>query len=194
MEAGSCPKTHCVNYDRSSSGHKFCESCCRIGRDGYDLMCLTENADEAVYNLGDDRFLEVHTCDEGYDYTLYKDILTLADGGVLDNPELSIDAAAREVLKRHGLECCPLIRVNEGPFKEDAASLEDINLSIVLNKLDHLEVGWRWSVQACFNGTGRTVWMEVLSLKDIASANKAFGTLSESCSDIHWRVRENPIH
>ena len=51
--------------------------------------------DEAAYKLGD-RYISIQRTDEGFDYSIYDEAYHLLDGGVLDNPDISI----REVLKQ----------------------------------------------------------------------------------------------
>lgn len=51
--------------------------------------------DEAAYKLGD-RYISIQRTDEGFDYSIYDEGYHLLDGGVLDDPDISI----REVLKQ----------------------------------------------------------------------------------------------
>lgn len=58
---------------------------------------------EAAFRLGNGDYLYIQTCDTGYDYTLYDSNFRNLDGGQLDNPSLSMDAARKEILAIQGL-------------------------------------------------------------------------------------------
>lgn len=53
---------------------------------------------ETVFRLGNGNYLYIQTCDTGYDYTLYDRDFSLLDGGQLDDPFASMDAARDEIL------------------------------------------------------------------------------------------------
>lgn len=61
------------------------------------------SADEAFYHLDREIYLYIQTCDTGYDYTLYDSSFKDIDGGQLDNPALSLEAARNEILALHEL-------------------------------------------------------------------------------------------
>lgn len=60
--------------------------------------------DEALFQIGRGVYLHVHATDDGWDYTLYdtKDY-HLIDGGQLDQPELPLEEAARQIVAANGL-------------------------------------------------------------------------------------------
>ena len=60
---------------------------------------------EALFQIGRAVYLHIQTSDDGWDYTLYdtKDY-HLIDGGQLDQPELPLEEAARQVAAAHGME------------------------------------------------------------------------------------------
>ena len=60
--------------------------------------------DEAAWKVGRDRILAVQTCEDGYDYTLLDENYNEIDGGQLDNPDLSMIEARKEILESFGLE------------------------------------------------------------------------------------------
>lgn len=45
------------------------------------------------------RYIGIQTCEEGYDYSIYNEYHDLLDGGVYDNPEITIKEALEEVIK-----------------------------------------------------------------------------------------------
>lgn len=47
-----------------------------------------------------DKFVSIQTCTEGYDYSVFDADYKLIDGGVYDNPDISIHAALKDVLQR----------------------------------------------------------------------------------------------
>ena len=62
----------------------------------------TQEPDEQFYRVNGGQYLHIQRIDSGYDYTFYDATgKTAMDGGQLDNPQLSISAAAREVCKLH---------------------------------------------------------------------------------------------
>ena len=58
---------------------------------------------EAAYRLESGEYLYIQTSETGYDYTLYGPDYKELDGGQLDNPDLSIAEAGKEILSIHEL-------------------------------------------------------------------------------------------
>ncbi len=57
---------------------------------------------EIAYQIGD-QYFTIQTVEDGYDYTFYdKDYLEL-DGGVYDDPNISISEAMENILEEEGL-------------------------------------------------------------------------------------------
>ena len=54
------------------------------------------NMDEAAYKLGD-RYISIQRTDEGFDYSIYDETYHLLDGGVLDNPDISIGEVLKQI-------------------------------------------------------------------------------------------------
>lgn len=50
-----------------------------------------------------DKFVSIQTCTEGYDYSVFDADYKLIDGGVYDNPDISIHAALKDILEEFGL-------------------------------------------------------------------------------------------
>lgn len=56
------------------------------------------NKDEALYLLDDNVYLHIQRCDDGWDYTMMdKEDQAVVDGGVIDNPNLTIADLVRDV-------------------------------------------------------------------------------------------------
>ena len=50
-----------------------------------------------------DKFVSIQTCDDGYDYSISDANYKLLDGGVYDNPDISIHAALKDILEDIGV-------------------------------------------------------------------------------------------
>lgn len=56
-------------------------------------------------------FIAIQTCDDGYDYSIYDTDYQLLDGGVYDNPDISIEDVLDDILEDVDLlrsECIPM--------------------------------------------------------------------------------------
>ena len=62
-----------------------------------------EAPQEAAYRLESGDYLYIQTSENGYDYTLYGPDYKELDGGQLDNPDLSLMEAGKEILAAHEL-------------------------------------------------------------------------------------------
>ena len=71
----------------------------------------TESADEAVYHLDQESYLYVQTSEEGYDYTLYDRFFKEIDGGQLDIPIFTIEAARDEILALHEISPKSIVQI-----------------------------------------------------------------------------------
>ena len=58
--------------------------------------------DQMAFSIKD-KFVSIQTCTEGYDYSVFDADYKLVDGGVYDNPDISIHAALKDVLEDFGL-------------------------------------------------------------------------------------------
>lgn len=69
---------------------------------GIDLSTEEVCADERFYKVNEGQYLHIQRCDSGYDYTFYnaKDKSEM-DGGQLDDPKLTIQAAAEMACSMH---------------------------------------------------------------------------------------------
>ena len=75
---------------------------------------------EIAYQIGE-QYFTIQTVEDGYDYTFYdKDYLEL-DGGVYDNPDISISEAMENILEEEGL---PLEDANVMDYEELYAEIE----------------------------------------------------------------------
>ena len=62
----------------------------------YEQMEADAFDDEAAYKLGD-RYISIQRTDEGYDYSIFDEDYHLLDGGVYDNPDMSIGEVLQEI-------------------------------------------------------------------------------------------------
>ena len=58
--------------------------------------------DQMAFSIKD-KYVSIQTCTEGYDYSVFDADYKLIDGGVYDNPDISIHAALKDVLEDFGL-------------------------------------------------------------------------------------------
>ena len=62
----------------------------------YEQMEADAFDEEAAYKLGD-RYISIQKTEEGYDYSIYDEEYRLLDGGVYDNPDVSIGEVMQEL-------------------------------------------------------------------------------------------------
>ena len=58
---------------------------------------MNEPDEMAFFSADDDIFISIQKCDDGFDYSIYAADYNLIDGGVYDNPDISIQAALNSV-------------------------------------------------------------------------------------------------
>ena len=71
-----------------------------------------------------DKFISIQRCDEGYDYSIYHADYSLFDGGVYDNPDISIHAALYDILEDMGAKRRELVPVDYDELAEKAEAVE----------------------------------------------------------------------
>ena len=71
-----------------------------------------------------DKYVSIQVCDEGYDYSIYHDDYSLFDGGIYDNPDITIHAALYDILEDMGVKRRELIPVDYGELMEKAEAVE----------------------------------------------------------------------
>lgn len=82
----------------------ICEYAERMERIGATYQAEPEiMGDEAAWKIGRDKYLAIQACDEGYDYSLLNEHFVDMDGGVLENPELSMLEARAEIFNLLGI-------------------------------------------------------------------------------------------
>ncbi len=71
---------------------------------GLDLTGEEPCPDEQFYRVNEGQYLHIQRCDSGYDYTFYNAAdKTAMDGGQLDDPDLTIRAAAERVCEMNNI-------------------------------------------------------------------------------------------
>ena len=75
-----------------------------------------------------DKYVSIQVCDEGYDYSIYHADYSLFDGGVYDNPDISIHAALYDILEDIGVKRRELIPVDYGELMEKAEAVEQAKI------------------------------------------------------------------
>ena len=94
--------------------------------------------EQAAWKIGEDRFLALQTCDDGYDYTIYDQDYREVDGGQLDNPELSLLAARDEIILENDLAGRSLQAFDYDELAELADEAWQKELAAVARPLDEV--------------------------------------------------------
>ena len=126
-----------------------------------------------------DKFVSIQTCTEGYDYSVFDADYKLIDGGVYDNPDISIHAALKDVLEDFGLsEQDKRIPVDyeELMEKTEAVEREQLNERIRAEapEADRVVADFKAKTEELFNGINgqtqddieQTVWAYLQSKLD----------------------------
>ena len=90
----------------------------------WDNPYFSLNEPEQMAFAVKDKFVSIQTCTEGYDYSIYHADYSLFDGGVYDNPDISIHAALRDILEDIGAKRSDLIPVDYDELTERAEAVE----------------------------------------------------------------------
>ena len=126
-----------------------------------------------------DKFVSIQTCTEGYDYSVFDADYKLIDGGVYDNPDISIHAALKDVLEDFGLsEQDERIPVNYEELMEKTEAVEREQLSERIRaevpEADSVVADFKAKTEELFNGINgqtqddieQTVWAYLQSKLD----------------------------
>ncbi len=126
-----------------------------------------------------DKFVSIQTCTEGYDYSVFDADYKLIDGGVYDNPDISIYAALKDVLEDFGLseqdKRIP-VEYEELMEKTEAVEREQLNKRIQAEvpEADRVVADFKAKTEELFNGINgqtqddieQTVWAYMQSKID----------------------------
>jgi len=126
-----------------------------------------------------DKFVSIQTCMEGYDYSVFDADYKLIDGGVYDNPDISIHAALKDVLEDFGLsEQDKRIPVDYEELMEKTEAVEREQLSKRIREevpeADNVVADFKAKSEELFNGINgqtqddieQTVWAYLQSKID----------------------------
>lgn len=106
----------------------------------------TERAYQLEENEKGYRYLEIHEREEGFDYTFYDGSYKDMDGGIYDNPDVSIDEAVCDIMADEQVEPGKLL-TDYAEFQERVASykplakveeLEEANYNMIDNVLNNM--------------------------------------------------------
>lgn len=81
------------------------------------------NQEEVAYQIGD-QYFSIQVATEGYDYSLYDKEYKLMDGGILEDPDISMRQAIQDILEDVGLEQLERIPVDYDELQEKAEEVE----------------------------------------------------------------------
>ena len=94
----------------------------------WDNPYFSLNEPEQMAFAVKDKFVSIQTCTEGYDYSIYHADYSLFDGGVYDNPDISIHAALRDILEEIGAKRSDLIPVDYDELTEKTEAVEQATI------------------------------------------------------------------
>lgn len=131
--------------------------------------------DQMAFSIKD-KYVSIQTCTGGYDYSVFDADYKLIDGGVYDNPDISIHAALKDVLEDFGLsEQDKRIPVDyeELMEKTEAVEREQLNERIRA-EADSVVADFKAKTEELFNGINgqtqddieQTVWAYLQSKID----------------------------
>ena len=81
------------------------------------------NQEELAYRIGD-QYFAIQIVTEGYDYSFYDKEYKLMDGGILEDPDISMRQAIQNILEDEGLEQLERIPVDYDELQEKAEEVE----------------------------------------------------------------------
>ncbi|KSV58171.1 hypothetical protein ASU35_13915 [Acetivibrio ethanolgignens] len=126
-----------------------------------------------------DKFVSIQTCTEGYDYSVFDTDYKLIDGGVYDNPDISIHAALKDILEDFGLSGQDKrisVDYEELMEKTEAVEREHLNERIreEVPEADNVVADFKAKTEELFNGINgqtqddieQTVWAYLQSKID----------------------------
>ena len=94
----------------------------------WDNPYFSLNEPEQMAFAVKDKFVSIQTCTEGYDYSIYHADYNLFDGGVYDNPDVSIHVALRDIIEDFGAKRSDLISVDYDELTEKAEAVEQAKI------------------------------------------------------------------
>lgn len=121
------------------------------------------NPEEVAYRIGD-QYFAIQVATEGYDYSFYDKEYKLMDGGILENPDISMRQAIQDILEDEGLEQLERIPLDYDELQEKAEKVEAEILQEVRNQRKRVPVISDYiKAEAGLNGMSRseieeTIW------------------------------------
>lgn len=116
-----------------------------------------DNCDsEIAYQTGRGYF-SIQTVSDGYDYTIYSKDFREIDGGVYDNPDITIGEAMEAILSDEGIQMatCKVMNYEELQEKAEAAAQEDIQKAQAEEKEKLPLISDRTDPEPALNGQSR---------------------------------------
>lgn len=121
------------------------------------------NQEELAYRIGD-QYFAIQVATEGYDYSFYDTEYKLMDGGLLDNPDISMREAVQDILEDEGLVQLERIPMEYDELLEKVEKVEAEILQEARSQRKRVPViSDHTETEAGLNGTSRseieeTVW------------------------------------
>lgn len=81
--------------------------------------------DELAYSVNENlMYIGIQRCDEGYDYSIYDDIYGLVDGGVYDNPDVSIYSVFKNIKEDYCRDTYSFKKVDYEQLMDNVEAIE----------------------------------------------------------------------
>lgn len=90
--------------------------------------------EEKAYLLGDEYYISIQSCDDGWDYTIYNRDFSEYDGGQLDNPEMTIEEAVQTILEDFSLDKLDRKPVDYDDLQEEVYAYEEMELRRIMRR------------------------------------------------------------
>lgn len=121
------------------------------------------NQEEVAYRIGG-QYFSIQVATEGYDYSFYDKEYKLMDGGILENPDISMRQAIQDILEDEGMDQLERIPVDYDELQEKAEKVEKEILQEARSQRKRvLVISDHTEAEAGLNGMSRseieeTVW------------------------------------
>jgi predicted nucleotidyltransferase len=98
------------------------------------------------------QYLAVQTATDGVDYTFYDKDFREIDGGIYDNPDISMEEAIRELLADEGLSMEDCHEIDYDDLLEKAEAVEQAEIQKLREKKEISQISDRTNPEAALNG------------------------------------------
>lgn len=104
-----------------------------VEEDLTSILSKHETEEELAFKMGD-KFLSIHMCEDGYDYTFFDRNYHLIDGGVYDDPDVSMKEVIETLCEEENLDTKHIVLVDYEELEEITEEVEYADVKISLDK------------------------------------------------------------